>query len=190
MLQRGYDLCCSSENNLFLPFLAGLLGTALIAAGKVDDADQVLSHALRSAELVGHAVVRTAIMSSLAAVRLAQGKAGEALSMAGEARTLAHERSHQGIEVSVTRVLAQCFTALDPTDVDRPTLLLQQATDLACEIEATPSALSCLGLLIPLLAKSGHHGEAREYCHRAIQICQSAKLLEAARKFELALKNL
>jgi tetratricopeptide (TPR) repeat protein len=190
VLQRGYDLCWKSENNLFLPFMAWLLGTALISADKVDDADQVLSHALRSAELVGHGVARMATMVSLAAVRLAQGKADEALSMAGEARTWTQERSHRGVEVSAIRALAQCFAALDPDDVDRPTLLFQQATDLACEIEAIPSALACLGLLVPLLVKSGRLSEAREYCLRGIQIGQSANLLEAARRFELLLKTL
>jgi hypothetical protein len=60
-------------------------------------------------------------------------------------------------------------------------LAFDAGIDLACEIEALPSALSCLGLLIPLLAKSGRLGEAREYCHRAIQIGQSADLLETAK---------
>jgi class 3 adenylate cyclase/tetratricopeptide (TPR) repeat protein len=189
VLQRGYDLCCRSENNLFLPVIAWMLGSSLITAGKVDDADLVLSHALRAAELVGHGVARIATTSTLAAVRLAQGRADEGLSLAGEARTLAHERNHHGVEVSATRVLAQCFAALDSTDVDRPALLLQQATDLACEVEATPSALSCLSLLVPLLVKSGRLGEAHECCHRAIQIAQSANWLEAVRRFELLLKT-
>jgi len=190
VLQRGYDLCCRSENNLFMPLMAWLLGTALIAANKIDDADQVLSHALRSAELVGHGVSRETTMSSLAAVRLAQGKADDALSMAGEARTLAKERSHRGVEVLAIRVLAQCFAALDPTDVDRPMLLLQQATDLASEIGAIPSALSCLSLLVPLLIKSGRLDEARQYCRRAVNLGQSANLLEAAKRFERSLETL
>ncbi|MBL8674330.1 MAG: AAA family ATPase, partial [Rhodospirillales bacterium] len=53
-LRKAYEICRGESIDLFLPLVAGVFGTALIAAGKVADAEAVLSHARRSAEIVGH----------------------------------------------------------------------------------------------------------------------------------------
>lgn len=182
-LQRGYDTCHRVDINLFLPLMAGLLGTVLTAMGRIDEADNVLSTALHSAETVGHGVARTAAIASLATVRLAQGRANEALALAGEARAAARERGHRGVEISATRVLAQCFVTVDPADLERPGILLREAVDLAEEIEAIPSMLSCLGLLIPLLVRAGRTEEAGTIAQRAAELATAHHLSLVAERF-------
>jgi hypothetical protein len=147
---------------------------ALVNVGEVGRASEPLGAAVETAELLGHGIARINAVTSLAWLRLAEGNAGEALRLAGEAKSAAKERGHRGVELQAIRILAQSFMALDPREVERPSYLLAEAIDLAESIDAFPAMLGCLQIYVNLLAKSGQMEEARRQCGRAIVAAEKA----------------
>jgi class 3 adenylate cyclase/tetratricopeptide (TPR) repeat protein len=187
-LERGFDLCRASGNNLFLPLVASALGITLIALGKREQASEPLAASAETAELLGHRVLRLNAGATLAALRLAEGKLGEAIQLAGEARAASRESGHRGVEMLATRILAQSFIALEPKEFERPLHLLREATHLAETIEALPAMLGMQYIMVSLLVKCGQIVEAREYCGRAIEIAEKVGMSSHKVRFMSFLK--
>jgi hypothetical protein len=173
VLENGYALCRETGINIFLPVIASLLGSALTANGNPSKAIPILVGAIGTAQQLGHCIAHTATTVALAAARLAGGDAYEGLRLAGEAKSAAKERGHRGMEVNATRVLAQCFMALDTSEVERPAFLLREAIDLAQDIEAVPAIATLLRSLLEVFARDAGRFQVQAECRRAIDVAQN-----------------
>ena len=189
-LENGYQLCRKHDVNLFLPVIAANLVATLIAVRNIDRAAVVALAGLEVAHQLGHNIARSAAAAALASVRLAQGDHREAIQLASEARSASKAHGHRNVEIRATRVLAECFIANDPNDLQRPTFLLREALEVAESIRAAPSAIACALLLMRLLARTGQHAEAAAICRRLIDLAERHEMASHLARLRTALHSL
>ena len=163
-LERAAELCRTWNISLYLPFIAGYLGSAYVASGNVTHAGAVLENATRAATsmgvLCGHALLIASQGEAQAGSDVERG-----VDLVSQALSLARQTHERGIEAWVLRVLGElCLRSKRTGDAETR---YTEALSLADELRMRPLVAHCHAGLAKLSRRTGQRAETRMHWQTA-----------------------
>jgi tetratricopeptide (TPR) repeat protein len=159
-LQKGLEICQTTDVRLQLPLAAGALGYAYTLSGRLAEAQPLLEQAveLNAARLIGPYPLWPV---HLGEASLLAGRVEEAHQLAERALARACDTKEQAYEVYALRLYGEIAAQRTPLEVDPAAAAYQQAITLAEELGMCPLQAHCHRGLGSLYAKTGHPEPAR-----------------------------
>ena len=159
-LEKGLEICQTTDARLLLPLAAGALGYAYTLSGRLAEAQPLLEQAVE--------LTATRLMSPyplwaahLGEASLLAGRLEEAHQLAKHALGRARDTKQQAYEAYALRLYGEIAAQRTPLEVDPAAAAYQQAITLAEELGMRPLQAHCHRGLGSLYAKTGHPEPAR-----------------------------
>jgi tetratricopeptide (TPR) repeat protein len=168
-LEKGLEICQTTDATLQLPLAVGALGYAYTLSGRLTEAQPLLAQAveLTAARLVSQYPLWAA---HLGEVSLLAGRLEEAHQLAERALARARDFKHQAYEVYALRLYGEIAAQRTPLQVESAAAAYQQAITLAEALGMRPLLAHCHRGLGSLYAKTGHPESARAELAAAITL--------------------
>jgi class 3 adenylate cyclase/tetratricopeptide (TPR) repeat protein len=168
-LEKGLEICQTTDATLQLPLAVGALGYAYTLSGRLTEAQPLLAQAveLTAARLVSQYPLWAA---HLGEVSLLAGRLEEAHQLAERALARARDFKHQAYEAYALRLYGEIAAQRTPLQVESAAAAYQQAITLAEALGMRPLLAHCHRGLGSLYAKTGHPESARAELAAAITL--------------------
>jgi class 3 adenylate cyclase/tetratricopeptide (TPR) repeat protein len=187
-LEKGLEICQTTDASLQLPLAAGALGYAYTLSGRLTEAQPLLEQAveLTAARLVSQYPLWAA---PLGEAYLLAGHLEEAHQLAERALARARDTKQQAYEAYALRLLGEIATQRAPLEVEPATAAYQQAITLAEELGMRPLQAHCHRGLGMLYAATDQREQARTALSTAIAMYRSMAMTFWLPKTEAALEQ-
>jgi predicted ATPase len=171
-LEKGLEICQTTDVRLLLQLAAGALGYAYMLSGRLAEAQPLLEQAveLTAARRMSAYPLWAA---HLGEVSLLAGRLGEAYQLAERALARARDFKHQAYEAYALRLYGEIAAQRTPLEVERAAAAYQQAIALAEELGMRPLQTHCHRGLGLLYATTGQREQARTALVTAMAMYQS-----------------
>jgi tetratricopeptide (TPR) repeat protein len=168
-LEKGLEICQTTDVRLQLPLAAGALGYAYMLSGRLAEAQPLLEQAveLTAARRMSAYPLWAA---HLGEVSLLAGRLGEAYQLAERALARARDFKHQAYEAYALRLYGEIAAQRTPLEVERAAAAYQQAITLAEALGMRPLQAHCHLGLGTLYAKTRQREQARAMLTTAIEL--------------------
>ena len=170
LLEGAMSLCQDMNFLLWFPLLAAALGTAYTLAGRVTDAEPLLTQAVEQATAVERVDSQAFCCLSLGEAQMLAGRLEEAHTLTEH--TLAHAREHKerGSEAYALRLLGDIAARREPLEAKQAEAHYRQALTLAGELGMRPLQAHCHLGLGTLSGRTGQRQQARTELSAAIDL--------------------
>lgn len=145
-LEAALGRCREARLQGLMPLVLTYLGASYLGARRIDDAGRTLDEALGLSGRVGFAGARIAATFYLSGLRVLQGRAAEAISLAEESCRTARELGFIAHQAVALRYLAWSMAAEGTTRSPTASALLCEGVELAKRCGARPQWLACEAL--------------------------------------------
>ena len=168
-LEKGLEICQTTDARLQLPLAAGALGYAYTLSGRLAEAQPLLEQAI---ELTAtRPVSRYPLWAAhLGEASLLAGRLEEAHQLAEHALARARDTKQQAYEAYALRLYGEIAAQRTPLEVDPAAAAYQQAITLAEELGMRPLQAHCHLGLGTLFAKIGQREQARTALSTAVDL--------------------
>jgi len=187
VLERGLELCQTSNTLLHIPQVSSALGAAAALSGRIAEALPLLEQAVEQAPSVGLRVYLPRWTIRLCEGYLLAGRIEEAIIEAQQALTLAHDYKQRGQEAWALRLLGEIASHRDPPQVEQAEDHYRSAIAIAHALEMRPLLAHCHLGLGTLYARHGRQEEARVDLSEAIELYRAMEMTFWVPRAEAAL---
>jgi class 3 adenylate cyclase/tetratricopeptide (TPR) repeat protein len=187
-LEKGLEICQTTDASLQLPLAAGALGYAYTLSGRLTEAQPLLEQAveLTAARIVSQYPLWAA---PLGEAYLLAGHLEEAHQLAERALARARDTKQQAYEAYALRLLGEIAAQRTPLEVEPATAAYQQAITLAEELGMRPLQAHCHRGLGMLYAATDQREQARTALSTAIAMYRSMAMTFWLPQTEAALEQ-
>jgi class 3 adenylate cyclase/tetratricopeptide (TPR) repeat protein len=160
-LERALALSREHDMPVYRPRISAELGMAWSLAGRVSEAEQLVTHALDEARRRGQVVSSTQVLLLLAAIYLRAEHPAEAAAAATSALGQARTQRARGHEAHALRLLGDIAAAGDHADLTRAEACYADSTALADKLGMRPLRARCDAGRARVLLREGRADRAR-----------------------------
>ena len=176
LLERAMDLCQDLNFLLWFPLVAAALGTVYTLAGRVADAEPLLTQAVAQATAVGRVDSQALCCLSLGEAYLLAGRLEEAHALAEEALALTRAHQERGNQAYTLRLLGDIAARREPPESESAETHYRQALSLAEELGMRPLQAHCHLGLGTLYVQMGRPGPAHAALTAAIALYRDMEM--------------
>jgi class 3 adenylate cyclase/tetratricopeptide (TPR) repeat protein len=175
-LEKGLEICQTTDVRLQLQLAAGALGYAYALSGRLAEAQPLLEQAieLTAARLISPYALWAA---HLGEAYLLASRLEEAHQLAERALARARDAKQQAYEAYALRLYGEIAAQRTPLQVEPAAAVYQQAITLAEELGMRPLLAHCHLGLGSLYAKTGHPEPARAELSAAITLYRAMEMI-------------
>jgi class 3 adenylate cyclase/tetratricopeptide (TPR) repeat protein len=176
VLERARGICQEADLPIFFPWVATALGAAYTLAGRLADAQPLLTQALEQSMATSAAAFQTLGRLALGEAQLRAGCLEEAHALAEGALAHARARQERGNQAYALRLLGEIAAHCAPPDVDEAAAHYCQALALADELGMRPLQAHCHRGLGTLYTAIGQREQARAELSTAVEMYRGMEM--------------